>query len=150
MAISIAEVKSSRLSDDKREIIVAGKGKYIGAVEIAVSAACVGDLIDVLMRARGSLEGAPRAATARPGAPAPGAVPANPDEVQVEVAKTCRVIADQTGRRLVVLIFNHRLDNQRAYALPPDGARKVAQGLTQGADAIEAGKSAEPSAPGAA
>ena len=37
MPISIAEVKSSRLSDDKKEVVIAGKGKYVGELELFVA-----------------------------------------------------------------------------------------------------------------
>jgi hypothetical protein len=46
------------------------------------------------------------------------------------------VTADTSGRGLVLLILNHRLENQEGYALSPDAARQVAGGLTKSADAV--------------
>jgi hypothetical protein len=37
---------------------------------------------------------------------------------------------------LVLLILNHRLENQEGFALSPDAARHVAGGLTKSADAL--------------
>jgi hypothetical protein len=46
---------------------------------------------------------------------------------------------------LVLLILNHRLENQEGYALSPDAAKHVAGGLTKSADAVLALK--PPAAP---
>jgi hypothetical protein len=46
------------------------------------------------------------------------------------------VTADTSGRGLVLLILNHRLENQEGYALSPDAAKHVAGGLTKSADAL--------------
>ena len=54
MAIRIAEVKSSNLADDKKEVIVGGYGKYIGDVELRFARECLDDLIDALVRAKGA------------------------------------------------------------------------------------------------
>src|SRR2546421_4680852 len=56
MAIRIAEVKSSRLSDDKKEVIVDAGGKYIGSIELRFARECLDPLIDALTRAKSSLE----------------------------------------------------------------------------------------------
>jgi hypothetical protein len=50
------------------------------------------------------------------------------------------VIADPKGRGLVMLVFNHRLENQRGYALPPDAAKQVAGRLATSADTVLAGQ----------
>ncbi|MBR1145112.1 hypothetical protein [Bradyrhizobium sp. AUGA SZCCT0431] len=140
MAIRISEVKSSRLSDDKKEVIVGGSGKYIGDVELKIARECLDDFIDALVSARGTL-----------GSTLPVAVPSadsavvpkrnalsggNPNEVKFEIPKTFAVTADTEGRGLVLLILNHRLENQEGYALSPDAARQVAGGLTKSADAL--------------
>ena len=52
MAIRIGEVKSSSLSDDKKEVIIGGAGKYIGDVELRFARECLDDLIDALVRAK--------------------------------------------------------------------------------------------------
>src|SRR5258708_14759228 len=56
MAIRIDEVKSSSLSDDKKEVIVGGAGKYIGDVELRFARGCLDGLIDALVRAKSALE----------------------------------------------------------------------------------------------
>src|SRR5207302_3115147 len=55
MPISIAEVKSSRLSDDKKEVVIAGKGKYVGELELFVARECLDDFIQALLRAKTAL-----------------------------------------------------------------------------------------------
>jgi len=54
MAIRISEVKSSRLSDDNKEVIVASTGKYTGDLELRFALECVDQLIDLLKQARGA------------------------------------------------------------------------------------------------
>src|SRR6187431_3071319 len=115
MAIRISEVKSSRLSDDKKEVIVGGSGKYIGDVELKIARECVDAFIDALVSARGTLEAAVVGAV--PSADTAAVVPKrnarsgdNPDEVRFEIPKTFAVTADTEGRGLVLLILNHRLE----------------------------------------
>ncbi|MBR1245106.1 hypothetical protein JQ620_33985 [Bradyrhizobium sp. AUGA SZCCT0274] len=137
MAIRISEVKSSRLSDDKKEVIVGGSGKYIGDVELKIARECLDDFIDALVSARGTLgsvtvPSADSAVVPERNARSGG----NPNEVRFEIPKTFAVTADTEGRGLVLLILNHRLDNQEGYALSPDAARQVAAGLTKSADAL--------------
>jgi len=145
MAIRIAEVKSSSLSDDKKEVIVGGSGKYIGDVELRFARECLDDLMDALVRAKGALGSANSAvvpsATAAPTPKRNGGAGANPDEIRFEVPKNFTVTADTSGRGLVLLILNHRLENQEGYALSPDAAKQVAGGLTKSANAVLALKS---------
>jgi hypothetical protein len=147
MAIRIAEVKSSSLSDDKKEVIVGGRGKYIGDLELRFARECLDDLIDALVLAKGALLGPSADAAAVPGVAA--AVPAakrngdatpNPNEIKFEIPKNFAVTADTSGRGLVLLILNHRLQNQEGYALSPDAAKQVAGGLTKSAEAVLASK----------
>ncbi|WP_029586053.1 hypothetical protein [Bradyrhizobium sp. URHD0069] len=145
MAIRIAEVKSSTLSDDKKEVIVGGSGKYIGDVELRFARECLDDLIDALVRAKGALEPSvnPGLAPSVVAVPTPkrnGVARPNPDEIRFEIPKNFTVTADTSGRRLVLLILNHRLENQEGYALSPDAAKQVAGGLTKSADAVLAVK----------
>ncbi|MBR1298599.1 hypothetical protein [Bradyrhizobium sp. AUGA SZCCT0042] len=146
MAIRIGEVKSSRLSDDKKEVIVGGSGKYIGDVELKIARECLDDFIDALVSARGTH--GPTLAVALPSADS-AMVPernarsgGNPNEVRFEIPKTFAVTADTEGRGLVLLILNHRMENQQGYALSPDAARQVAAGLTKSADALLASPAA--------
>jgi hypothetical protein len=145
MAIRIAEVKSSRLSDDKQEIIVGGSGKYIGDVELRFARECLDNLIDALLRAKGALEpsadsslGPKVSAVTAP--KRNGGAGASPDEIRFQIPKNFTVTADTSGRGLVLLILNHRLENQEGYALSPDAAKQVAGGLMKSADAVLAPK----------
>src|SRR4051812_21771614 len=150
MAIRIAEVKSSTLSDDKKEVIVGGSGKYTGDVELRFARECLDALIDALVRAKSALapsvnSGLVSSATAVPTPTRNGGAGTNPNEIRFEIPKNFTVTADTSGRGLVLLILNHRLENQEGYALSPDAARQVAGGLTKSADAVLAQKpSAKP------
>ena len=136
MAIRISEVKSSSLSDDKKEVIVGGSGKYIGDVELRFARECLDDLIDALVRAKGGL-GLPASSNsvakvaATPEPKRKGGAGANPNEIRFEIPKNFTVTADTSGRGLVLLILNHRLENQEGYALSPDAAKQVAGGLVK-------------------
>jgi hypothetical protein len=156
MAIRISEVKSSRLSDDNKEIIVDSTGKYTGDLELRFATDCLDQLLQLLLQAREALEPSTRPASA-PGVSAsaagvtvpPAAQPAanpvvapktNPDEVRFEIPKNFTVTADTSGRGLVLMIVNHRLENQNGYAFSPDAAKQVAGGLMKSADAALARK----------
>jgi len=150
MAIRIAEVKSSSLSDDRKEVIVGGSGKYIGDIELRFARECLDNLIDALVRAKSVLEPSTNPAavpkvTATPTPKRNGGAGSNPDEIRFEVPKNFTVTADTSGRGLVLLILNHRLESQEGYALSPDAAKQVAGGLTKSADAVLALK--PPAAP---
>jgi hypothetical protein len=141
MAIRIAEVKSSSLADDKKEVIVGGYGKYIGDVELRFARECLDDLIEALVRAKGALEPSANSAsvpsvTAAPAPERNGGRGANPDQIRFEIPKNFTVTADTSGRGLVLLILNHRLEKQEGFALSPDAAKQVAGGLTKSADAV--------------
>jgi hypothetical protein len=143
MAIRISEVKSSGLTDDKKEIIVGGSGKYIGDVELRFERECLDTLLDALLRAKSALGPSANSVVApsAPVAPTPksnGDPAAKPDEVKFEIPKNFTVTADTSGRGLVLLILNHRLENQQGYALSPDAAKQVAGGLAKSADAVVA------------
>ena len=69
---------------------------------------------------------------------------ANPDQIRFEIPKNFTVTADTSGRGLVLLILNHRLQNQEGYALSPDAAKQVAGGLTKSAEAVLALKPPAP------
>jgi hypothetical protein len=157
MAIRVSEVRSSRLSDDNKEVIVASTGKYTGDLELRFARECLDQLIQLLEQAREALEPstkpAPAAGVSDPAAslavvpveqPNEGPIPApktNPDEVRFEVPKNFTVTADTSGRGLVLMIVNHRLENQNGYAFSPAAARQVAGGLIKSADAVPAMKS---------
>ncbi|MGH6754264.1 MAG: hypothetical protein ACREDP_19075, partial [Bradyrhizobium sp.] len=63
MAIRISEVSSSRLSDDKKEIIVASTGKYTGDLELRFARECVDQLIHLLGQAREAFEPSAKSAS---------------------------------------------------------------------------------------
>jgi hypothetical protein len=143
MAIGISAVKASRLSDDKKEVIVASTGKYTGELELRFACECVDDLIRALVGARRTLQPS-NAGTATPVVATAGAPPKtngpqvskNPDEVRFEIPRNFTVTADTSGRGLVLLIANHRLDRQAGYALSPDAAKQLAGGLLKSAEAV--------------
>jgi hypothetical protein len=160
MAIRISEVRSSRLSDDHKEVIVASMGKYTGDLELRFARECLDQLIQLLGQAREAFEPSTKPAPV-PGVSASAAsvtvppvaqpkvdpIPApktNPDEVRFEIPKNFTVTADTSGRGLVLMIINHRLENQNGYAFSPDAAKQVAGGLIKSADAVLALKSATP------
>ena len=60
----------------------------------------------------------------------------NPDEVRFEIPRNFTVTADTSGRGLVLLIVNHRLERQAGYALSPDAAKQVGGGLVKSAEAL--------------
>jgi hypothetical protein len=152
MAISIVEVMSSRLSETKGEILIAGKGKYIGDVELSIAATCVDDLIAALNRARGAI--GPSAGTPAEGVSSGPASPpvvkpggqngaaATAGGVKYEIPKKCSVIASRGGAKLVLLVFEGQSADQKAYALPAEAASKFAVGLARTSEALlrEAGE----------
>jgi len=147
MAIRISGVKSSRLSEDRKEIIVASSGKYTGELELRFACECVDDLINALTNARAAAQ----PATASPMPPnsalplvldrrpqtgdAPGGSNGS-DTVRFEIPRSFTVTADTSGRGLVLFIFNHKLERQAGYALSPDAAKQIAGGLVKSADAL--------------
>ena len=154
MAIRVSTVASSRVSDDNKEVIVASTGKYTGDLELRFALECVDQLIDLLKQARGAsgpeaqpsptldaaVSGSSAAFAPQPGTDLKVAAKTNPDEVRFEIPKNFTVTADTSGRGLVLMIVNHRLENQNGYAFSPDAARQVAGGLTKSADAVLAMK----------
>ena len=142
MAIRISAVKASHLSDDKKEVIVASTGKYTGELELRFACECVDDLLRALVKARGLLH--PETASTTAPVAAAGALPKindpqvskNPDEVRFEIPRNFTVTADTSGRRLVLLIVNHRHERQAGYALSPDAAKQVGGGLVKSAEAL--------------
>lgn len=148
MGITIAEVKSSRLSDNRKEVVVDGKGRYIGDFELCVAVECLEEMIEALVRARRELDGiaaAPAGALAEAAdAPPPpainGAAAPNPNQLRCEVPKNCTV-ADARGA--VLFILNRGLENQKGYALPPDAAKALGSRLLTSADAVIAKAAAE-------
>jgi len=142
MAIRISAVKASHLSDDKKEVIVASTGKYTGELELRFASECVDDLIRAFVKARGLLHpaaastAAPVAAASAPAKACDLQVSKNPDEVRFEIPRNFTVTDDPSGRGLVLLIVNHRLERQAGYAISPDAAKQVAGGLVKSAKAL--------------
>ena len=56
MAIRVSEVKSSRLSDDNKEVIVDSTGKYTGDLELRFAKECLDQLIQLLTQAKEALD----------------------------------------------------------------------------------------------
>ena len=103
MAIRISEVKSWKLSDDNKEIIVDSTGKYTGDLELRFARECLDQLLQMLTQARDGLEPSAKPA-AVPGVVQPPVAPpneapvvapkTNPDEVRFEIPKNFTVTAD--------------------------------------------------------
>jgi hypothetical protein len=162
MAIRISEVKSSRLSDDNKEVIVDSTGKYTGDLELRFARECLDQLLEMLMHAREGFDPSSKSAPVPPESTSAASLPglavaqskpdpvpapkANPDEVRFEIPKNFTVTADTSGRGLVLMIINHRLENQNGYAFSPDAAKQVAGGLIKSADAALALKPSAPTA----
>ena len=153
MAIRISGVKSSRLSEDQKELIVGCATKYTGDLELRIARECIEDLVRELARTLPALQPQARdasvptptavpmvAANAPPNAAAPLANNNNPDEVRFEMPRNCTITADTSGRGVVLVILNHRLERQVGYAFTPDAARQMAGGLTKSADTLLAAK----------
>src|SRR4029077_9500104 len=64
-----------------------------------------------------------------------GAPTSNADEVRSDIPKNVTVTADTSGRGLVLMIVNHRLENQNGFAFFPDGAKQVTGRPIKNADA---------------
>jgi hypothetical protein len=140
MAIRISTVKSSHLSEDKKEVIVASTGKYAGDLELRFGSECVDDLLNALINARRAMQPASAAAerpVAAASAPpkADGEVNNIPPQVTFEVPRNFAITADG-GRRLVLFIVNHKLDRQAGFAFSPDAAKQLAVGLVKSAEAL--------------
>ena len=65
-------------------------------------------------------------------------------QIRVEIPKKIAVTADPGGRGRVILIINHQLENQIGYALTPDAAGNIADGLTKSAAAVRLARPAGP------
>ena len=138
MAIRISEVKSSRLSDDDKEVIVYSTGKYTGDLELRFARECLDQLLQMLSQAKQALEPSVKSTadqSARANADLVDAPTTHKDEVRFEIPKNFTVTADTSGRGLVLMIINHRLESQTGYAFSPDAASQVAGGLIKSAEA---------------
>src|SRR5882724_6540839 len=78
MAIRISEVKSSRLSDDNKEIIVDSTGKYTGDLELRFARECLDQLLQLLLQAKQALNPSTRSASAPGVSASPASVTAPP------------------------------------------------------------------------
>jgi hypothetical protein len=145
VAIGIVEVKSFKLSTDNKEVVVAGRGRYVGDFEIAIDVACLDGFIDVLTAAKNALGPvtSSRDRNAASGLQNDSAATAAPGAVKFAVPKNCTVTADMRAG-LALLVLNHRLDNQQGYAFPPEGAAKVANLLAQVSDRLLAERQTVP------
>jgi hypothetical protein len=148
MAISIVEVSSARLSNDKKEVVIAVRGKYTGGLELALAVECLDSLIGALIGANNALKASATSAPLPDGSAAPVAVrdagvDPKAEQIRCELPKNCTVT---DARGLVLLILNHHLENQKGYALPPHGAKQLAGQLTKTADSVLASQpQAQPS-----
>src|SRR6478609_7048605 len=81
MAIRVSEVKSSRLSEDNKEVIVDSTGKYTGDLELRFARECLDQLLQLLTQARQTLDPSAKPASV-PGASVSAASAAGPSVTQ--------------------------------------------------------------------
>src|SRR5882672_4541848 len=100
MAIRVSEVKSSRLSDDNKEVIVDSTGKYTGDLELRFARECLDQLLQMLTQAKQALEPSIKSASFPSAAGSPVAQSSedpviapktNLDEVRFEIPKNFSV-----------------------------------------------------------
>jgi hypothetical protein len=161
MAIRVSEFKSARLSDDGKEVVVDCAGRYTGDLELRFTRDCFDQMLRALIGAAGAgvakpqpMEPSATEALPPPDAAQPAVSPQPPkplpaagngpqttaDEVKVQIPKNIAVTAGPSGSGLVILIVNHKLENQVGYAVSPDAAGNIAAGLTKSAAAVRAAK----------
>ena len=148
MAIRIGEVTSAAFADNHEEIIVACTGRYTGDLELRFARQSIEQLLQALGRMIPTETPpqpiVPAAVSSEPAPPPAAPVPDNPDQVRVEVPRNVAVTADPGGRGYVILIVNHRLQNQLGYAVTPDAAENIASGLTKSAAAVRGSSQSPP------
>ena len=164
MAIRVSEFNSARLSDDGKEVVVDCAGRYTGDLELRFTRDCFDQMLRALIGAAGAAVAKPQPmepsrtetlpspeAAAQPAVPVPSQPPkplppagngpqATADEVKVQVPKNVAVTAGPSGSGLVILIVNHKLENQVGYAVSPDAAGHIAAGLIKSAAAVRSAK----------
>ena len=113
--------------------------------------ACVDRLIAMLRDAKSRVQPPASPAPQPSPEPAPAPQPADspqpsepaaalqPNQVRVTVPKTWGITAD-ARRRLVIVVFDHLAETRSGYALDPDAARKMSEGLAKNAGAVQANK----------
>ena len=128
--ITVSEVKDSTLSDDGALISLEFGTKYVGDFGITIPSTCIDRLISVLQDAKGKL---------------PPSNPPEPNQLRVKVPKTWAVMADAEQRGVVIVVFDHQVETRTGYALSPDAAHKMSEGLVRNAEMVLSRKSEAPS-----
>jgi hypothetical protein len=130
--VTVTALKSVHLTDDGQQAKVTFVTKYVGDIELTMPASCVEELATALKGAKPQID--PK-----------DALQAN--QLKVTMPRTWLVTADVKDRGVVVVAFDHQAETRVGYALDPDAAKKIADGLTKNADAILAEKSARAGRP---
>jgi len=136
-ALTVSEIKQAIVSDDGTTTSVTFTTKYVGDLDVTMPSSCVDRLIAVLQDAKSKLQ--PKASPqleAQPKASPEPAASLQPNQVRVTVPKTWAVTADSRQHGLVIVVFDHQADTRAGYALSPDAARKLSEGLAKNAEAV--------------
>ena len=127
--LTVSEVKDSTVSDDGNLTSVTFTTKYVGDLDLTMPSSCVDRLIAVLQEARN--KGQPKAPVEPSRQP-----PLEPNQLRVAVPKTWALTADVKERGLVIVVFDHLAETRTGYALSPDAAIKMSEGLVKNAEAV--------------
>lgn len=121
MRLSIGEVKSCAISDDRKEVHLTLSTKYIGERDYSIPVDKLDGWIAALNSAKSLLNGSDKL---------------DPNQVRFDMPKNCTVAADLHTHHLVLLILDHKLQTQKGYALTPEAAKMMAAGLAKNAEAV--------------
>ena len=113
-------VKGHTLSADKEELSVMLEAKHVGELSIVLSTDQVEQLAAIIDQVRSELSNKG----------------SEKNELKVVVPKNWAVAADLKVHDLVLLFFNRQSTAQTAYALDPDAAKGMAEGLVKNADVV--------------
>jgi hypothetical protein len=119
--LSVTEIKSSTISDDGTAVTLTCVTKYSGNLDVSMPVSCVDRMIEMLQEMRGT----PKSTEDLP-----------PNQLRVKVPKTWAITADAAQHGLVILIFDHQAETRTGYALKPDAARKMSEGLATSAKSL--------------
>jgi hypothetical protein len=119
--LSVTEIKSSTISDDGSAVSLTFVTKYSGDLDVSMPVSCVDRMIEMLQEMRGK--------------PKP-TEDLQPNQLRVKVPKTWAISTDAAQRGVVVVVFDHQSDTRTGYALNPDAARRMSEGLATSAQTV--------------
>jgi hypothetical protein len=138
----ITGLKSHTRSADGSQVTLIFETKYIGDLELTMSAAsfdaAVANLAGATAAPKRKDSAAPTARTDNP--------KGNVDELAFKLPKTWLVAAELQKRGLVLVVFNHQSEDKVGYALSPEAATEIAAGLTKNAQLVANSNALRPTA----